>query len=220
MTLDVIRHIGATYREVGQREREGKPARVLVATRIYDAEIEDVWSALTEAERIARWFLPIAGELRVGGHFQLEGNAGGEILQCEPPRRFEITWTMHGPPSWVTVQLTSQGSTTRLELEHVAHVDDEFWDRFGPGAVGVGWELGILGLALYLDGVRQGHAQHILGDASERERWPTTEDGKAFVRGSSDGWVGASIAAGTAEAAATEAGERTFAFYTGEPLPG
>jgi hypothetical protein len=30
--------------------------------------------------------MPISGELRVGGSFQLEGNAGGEILTCEPPR--------------------------------------------------------------------------------------------------------------------------------------
>ena len=31
---------------------------------------------------------------------------------------------------------------TRLELEHIAHVDDERWAEFGPGAVGIGWDLG------------------------------------------------------------------------------
>ena len=54
--------------------------------RRYDAAIEDVWDAVTDPDRLKRWFLPISGDLRVGGTFQLEGNAGGEILSCEPPR--------------------------------------------------------------------------------------------------------------------------------------
>lgn len=214
MTIDVVRHIGATYREVGQQERDGKPARTLVATRIYDGAIHDVWSAITEPARLARWFLPLSGELRVGGHYQLEGNAGGEITACDPPQRLELTWGMHGGVSWVTVRLTAMGKeTTKLELEHAAHLDDDLWDQFGPGAAGVGWELTFLGLAMYLDG-------SIMTEASEREAWPTTPEGKAFVRGISDGWAQASITAGTAAANAKAAADRTTAFYTGEPAPG
>jgi uncharacterized protein YndB with AHSA1/START domain len=96
MTIDVIRLIGAVTREVSAREKDGAPARVLVATRTYNTSIEDLWDALTSAERIPRWFLPISGDLKLGGRFQLEGNAGGEILQCEPPRRLGVTWGMQG----------------------------------------------------------------------------------------------------------------------------
>lgn len=41
--------------------------------------------------------MPVSGELRVGGAFQLEGNAGGEILACEPPNLVRLTWG--GPAS-------------------------------------------------------------------------------------------------------------------------
>lgn len=214
MTIDVVRHIGATYREVGLRQQDGKPARVLMATRVYDGSIDDVWSALTDPERLARWFSPVSGELRMGGHYEIEGNASGEITACDPPNRFDLTWGMHGGVSWVTVKLTRIGAeTTKLELEHAAHLDDDLWDKFGPGAAGVGWELALLGIAMYLDG-------SVPPTAAEREAWPLTPAGKEAVRSMSDGWAQASIASGTAAAAATAAAARTTAFYTGEEAPG
>ena len=47
---------------------------------VLEAPVEEVWDALTDPDRIRRWMMPITGELKVGGSFQLEGNAGGEIL--------------------------------------------------------------------------------------------------------------------------------------------
>jgi uncharacterized protein YndB with AHSA1/START domain len=46
-------------------------------TQVYAAPVEDVWDACTNPARIPRWFLPVSGELRLGGRYQLEGNAGG-----------------------------------------------------------------------------------------------------------------------------------------------
>ena len=90
------------------------------------------------------------GDLRLGGHYQFEGNAG-EIVACEPPEQFKVTWGMHGQFSCLTITLAEQGSDrTLLRLEHVAHVPDDMWSEYGPGAVGVGWDGGLLGLALYL----------------------------------------------------------------------
>jgi uncharacterized protein YndB with AHSA1/START domain len=213
MKIDIAATLGAVSREVGSREHEGRPARVLVAARTYDTGIEDLWDALTNAERIPRWFLPVSGDLRLGGRYQLEGNAGGEITACEPPRHLAVTWEYGGQASWVTVRLAAEGADrTRLELEHVAHVDDKFWDQFGPGAVGVGWELALMGLGKHLE----------TGAALDRQAgmaWPTTPDGKVFVRGSSEGWGRASIAAGTDPAAAQASAARTTAFYTGESAP-
>ncbi len=97
--------------------------------------------------------LPITGELKVGGRFQLEGNASGEVLTCDPPRTFTTTWEAMGATSWVEVTITEAGEgRATFTLDHIMHADDhdEFWLQFGPGAVGVGWDSGLLGLAGYL----------------------------------------------------------------------
>jgi uncharacterized protein YndB with AHSA1/START domain len=210
MKIDIAATLGAVTREVSTREHEGRPARVVVAARTYDTSIDDLWDALTNAERIPRWFMPISGDLRLGGRYQLKGNAGGEIRTCEPPRHLAVTWEFGGQTSWVTVRLAEEAAeTTRLELEHMAHVDGKFWDEYGPGAVGVGWDLAILGLERHL-------ATRGAFDPQTAMDWPTSPEGKIFVRGSSDGWAEASIAAGTDASAAHAAGARTTAFYTGE----
>jgi len=209
--FDVLEHLGAVKRTVAHRERDGRLARVVTATREYETTIEDVWDALTNAERIPRWFLPISGDLRLGGHYQLEGNASGEITECVPPTLLGLTWGMMGEGSWVKVQLTQlEPERTRLHLEHTAYVPEEIWGQFGPGGVGVGWDLAILGLGEHL---RTGKP----ADRGEFEAWTVSDEGKAYVRGSSDDWAQASIADGTPEDAAREAAARTFAFYTGAP---
>ena len=207
--IDLSRHLGMVDRTVGLREHLGRPARVVTAHRTYTTAIDDLWDALTNAERIPRWFLPITGDLRLGGHYQLEGNAGGEITQCEPPRLLAITWVFGPEPSWVNVELTALASeSTRLQLEHVAHVPDEFWDQFGPGAVGVGWDLALKALAEHLAGAPP-------MDRAAAEQWPTTERGREYVAYCSREWCQASIAAGTEASAAKAAADRTTSFYTG-----
>jgi uncharacterized protein YndB with AHSA1/START domain len=210
MKIDIASHLGALTREVGVRERDGRPARVAIAMRTYNTEIEDVWDAITNPERIPRWFLPISGDLRLGGRYQLEGNAGGTITTCEPPKLLAVTWEFGGEVSWVTVQPAGDpDGGTRLELEHVAHVGDDRWDQFGPGAVGVGWELTFMGLGQHL-------ATGATVDRQQAAAWFGSDEGKLFMRLSSEGWCRASIASGTDEAEATAAAKRTTAAYTGE----
>src|SRR6187397_2271932 len=96
MKFDVIENIGAVQREVRDCERDGRPARAVVAERTYDTTVDDLWDAITDGDRIPRWFLPIEGDLRLGGRYQFKGNAGGDILECERPRRLRLTWGM-GP---------------------------------------------------------------------------------------------------------------------------
>ena len=213
MNIDPAETIGAVVRKVASREHLGKPARVVVAGRRYDTDIDDLWDALTNAERIPRWFLPISGELRLGGRYQFRGNAGGEITRCEPPRLLSVTWEYGAEVSWLNVTLAADGPGTRLELEHIAHVPDDRWDQFGPGAVGVGWDLGLMGLAKHL-------ASGAAVDPAAAFAWQTSEEGKAHMRACSEAWGRASIAAGTNEAAALAAARRTSAFYTGEPAGG
>lgn len=209
--IDVADVVGAVTREVRSVTREGRDARVVVATRSYATDIADTWDALTNPLRIPRWFMPIEGELRQGGHYQLKGNAGGTITTCEPPRNLALTWEYAGDVSWVAVSLTPIGAErTLLVLEHTAYVDEARWGEFGPGAVGVGWDLGLLGLSLHLEG--GGTAEDV---TREGQAWAASDEGKRCQRMLSDDWCRASIAAGTDPKLAREAADRTSAAYTG-----
>src|SRR5437764_3330149 len=155
--IDVKHQISEVRRAVGSKVLEAGQARVITISQAYEGSLDDVWDACTNPERILRWFLPVSGDLRLGGTYQLEGNAGGEIRACEPPQRLLITWIAGPPPgpddsSLVEVRLREEGGATRLELEHTAVVPAEFWDKYGPGAVGVGWDLALLSLAAHLEG--------------------------------------------------------------------
>ena len=211
MEFDIPRQIGAVTRKLETRLHEGRPARVVVASRTYDTTVDDLWDAVTNKERIPRWFLPISGDLRLGGRYQLQGNAGGTITRCEPPRVVGMTWEFGGEVTWLEVTLdpTPDGAA-RLQLEHVAHVPDARWDEFGPGAVGVGWDTALLGLATSL-------ASGTGVDPREAMAWLGSENGREFIRESSDDWCRASIDAGTDAAAARAAAARTTAAYTGVP---
>jgi uncharacterized protein YndB with AHSA1/START domain len=211
--IDIVRELEATQREVGTGRLAAGEGRVVRLRRTYDARIEEVWDALTTPERISRWFLPVSGEYRIGGRFQLEGNAGGEILACDRPSRLRGTWaygevTSPADISEVEVRLTAAGEeSTTVELEHTAIVPDEFWTEYGPGAVGVGWDGGMLGLALHLRG----------GSIDDPMAWQLSEEGREFSARSSEAWGAASVAAGTDPEAAQRSVASTTAFYAPPP---
>jgi uncharacterized protein YndB with AHSA1/START domain len=208
--IDVVHQINSVQRRVGSRMVDAGEARTVIVGRTYEAPIEDLWDACTNAERIPRWFLPISGELRVGGRYQLQGNAGGTIERCDPPRSFAATWEMGGQVTWIELRLSPEANGgTRFELEHIAHVDDELWAQFGPGAVGVGWDLALSG----------GLVRHLASgesvDPAEAAAWSASEEGRRFMTLSSQAWCDASIAAGTDADAARAAAARATAAYTG-----
>lgn len=201
-------HLGAVAREITTTTRDGQEMRLLRVTRSYDATPEEVWSALTDRERIPRWLLPIEGDLRVGGRFQLEGNAGGEILACTPPKALQITWEYGGQSSWVDAALEPLDDGTRLVLEHAAPVPPELWEQFGPGAVGLGWELTLMGLAEHL-------ADPTFTPPSPNEA--PNPDIVDYLTASSQGWAEADASAGTDPALARAAAERCLTAYTTTP---
>lgn len=211
MTFDLAAHLGAMTRTVQNLERDGKPAKAVIASRVYDTDAADLWDALSSRERLPRWFLPVSGDLQRGGRYQLEGNAGGMITECAPERKLAATWEFAGNVSWVTVTLEPEAGGTRLTLEHVAHVEETWEKQFGPGATGVGWDGGFLGLARHL-----ATGESVTADAAE---YHLTAEGKAFYATAAKAWAEADIRAGKPEADAKEAGERTRQFYTGESPP-
>ncbi|MFH5232634.1 SRPBCC family protein [Antrihabitans spumae] len=206
--IDVTHQISAVQRRVGARTLEAGEARVTAISQVYDATVDDVWDACTNVERIPRWFLPITGDLVQGGRYQLEGNASGTIQTCTPPTGFSATWEYGGDVSWIEVRLSPESSErTRFELEHIAHVGDDIWAQFGPSAVGIGWDLSLLGLAGHL---HPGAA--VL--PSESAEWLATAEGLRFMTLSNQDWYQANVAAGTPEDVAALAAERALAAYT------
>jgi len=210
---DVIDELQKVLRTVGPGKVPAGQAQMVTLRRTYRADIEDVWDAITNPERIARWFLPVTGDLRVGGTYQLEGNAGGEILACEPPSRLFVTYVFgEAPPGTSEVEVSLSRITddeTMLVLEHSAVVPPQMWDRYGPGAVGVGWDQTVLGLSRYLG-----------GDSSlsteDKETWSASDEGREFIAGSADAWRTAHEASGVPPTDAAAAATNTLSFY----LPG
>ena len=170
----------------------------------------DLWDAVTTAPRLERWFAPVHGDLSLGGSYQVEGNAGGVVQTCEPPSRFTATWVMGEPASLIDVRVEPvDPDRARLRLIHTGEIEAGFWQTYGPGALGVGWDLSLLGLAL--------HVATGAGRPPEVEAWGASEQARTFMTGSSERWVAAAVAGGLPAGAAREAGERTTAFYTGQP---
>src|SRR5262245_36824103 len=208
--IDPVATTGLVTREIRSGSRDGAPTKIAVARRTYPTHQADLWHALTDPERIPRWFLPISGDLTVGGRYQLEGNAGGVVERCDGPESFAVTWEYGGMVSWLEVTLTPADEGTTLELVHEAHVDPDLWKQFGPGAVGVGWDLALMGLGLHIES----------GAAVDRRagaEFPTTPDGVEFVRGAAAGWADAAVDNGDEHGPAHEAAARTVAFYTVPP---
>ena len=210
--IDIAREIDAVHRSTGQGRLGASDARTVTLRRTYAAPVAEVWDALTDPERIGRWFLPISGDYRLGGTYQFEGNAGGRIVACDAPNRLRVTWVFgpegEAPPSEVEVRLTAAGEdATVLELEHVAVVPDEMWDQFGPGAVGVGWEGGLLGLGLHLSG----------GSVGDPIAWQLSAEGREFATRGSEAWGDAGRAAGADDETATRWVANTSGFYAPEP---
>ena len=132
--FDIDPQISAVSRKVGTRERDGREAKVVTISQAYDTDIDDLWEACTTADRLGRWFAPVSGDLRLGGRYQIEGNAAGTVERCDPPKSFAATWEYGGEVSWIEVRLSAEPEGgTRFELEHAAHVDDERWAQFGHG---------------------------------------------------------------------------------------
>jgi uncharacterized protein YndB with AHSA1/START domain len=209
MSIDIAAHLGAVSRVVEDRVHGGQKNRVVIASRAYDTSIEDLWDALTNQERLPRWFAPVDGELTLGGRFQVKNNAGGTITACVPPKSFSATWEFGGGVSWINIALApTKDGGTHLTLEHICPPNPH-WDKFGPGAVGVGWELGLLGLGMHIrsQAVRDTFDEHAFG---------VSEEGKGFVTKTGEGWIAADIKGGEDAGEATKRGQRTIHFYRGE----
>ncbi|GAA4216255.1 SRPBCC domain-containing protein [Actinocatenispora rupis] len=174
-------------------------------SRRYDAPVDAVWAACTDPRRIAAWYLPVRGQLGEGGHFRLPGNARGRVLRCEAPTGFAVTWEYDAADGGrLDVALAGADTGTTLTLAYRATPPPGMWERYGPGAVGVGWDLTLLGLAL-----------HLAGDPPpDPAGWPATTEGRAYLTRVGEAWAEAYRGTGVDDETARAAAERTAAFYS------
>ena len=182
---DIVEQLEAIRREVASCDTDKGPGVAVRIRRTYRADVEDVWDAITSPERLPRWFAPVAGDLREGGSFQIEGNASGDILRCAAPRLLRMTYG--GPSSIVEVRLTAVDAGTDLEVEHTVPLSIA---GGGAGAlfVGPGWDQGFVLLARHLGG-------EVIADPAAEEN---SIEGQQLSLGSIEAWERAARDSGLA----------------------
>ena len=135
----------------------------------YDTDVDDLWSAITDPERLARWFGRVEGDLRLGGQFRLHTydagmDSAGLIKTCEPPRRLVVTnretdesyQAGTGLPPFdqvIDATLTPDGDQAILVIE-VRGMPLDAVQYFGTG-----WQIHAENLATYLAGREQGDTE-------------------------------------------------------------
>ena len=99
-------------------------AGVVTVQDRFDTDIDDLWSAITDPARIARWLGEVEGDLRVGGefraHFSLASGweGTGTVEVCEPPRRLLVRTVDHRSQEMIIeATLTADGDQTIFTWE-------------------------------------------------------------------------------------------------------
>jgi uncharacterized protein YndB with AHSA1/START domain len=135
----------------------------------YNTDIDDLWSAVTDPGRLARWYGQVAGDLRPGGQFRLyiESNdldGTGRVEACEPPRRLLVT-TRESDESWrkgrgvqpfdaaIEATLTADGDQTILVIEVRGMPLDKI------AFYGAGWQIHVEHLAAHIAGRERGDVE-------------------------------------------------------------
>ena len=140
----------------------------------YDTDIDDLWSALTDPPRLARWYGEVDGDLRRGGQFNVYLEAAGlhalgRVEVCDPPRRLQVvtretdeSWQRGGgvPPFDQTLEatLTADGGQTILVIETRGMPLDKV------AVYGAGWQIHAENLASYLAGRERGDTEERWGE--------------------------------------------------------
>jgi len=111
----------------------------LFVTRTFHAPIDDVWAAITEPERVARWLGtwsgdPATGTVLFAMTFEGQQPPGDEmeIRECEPPRRLAVTSQVGEQRWYLDVDLTEADGVTTLAFSQ-PDVDPEDALSVGPG---------------------------------------------------------------------------------------
>ena len=119
----------------------------------FDADADDLWSALTDPLRLARWIGQVEGDLRLGGEFRARFFASGWegtgwVEACEPRRRLLLVTKVPEQPDehFIEVTLAAEGDQTILVWEERGMPSDQV------AAYGAGVQIHVEDLAAHLAG--------------------------------------------------------------------
>ena len=119
----------------------------------YDTDIDDLWSAITDPSRLARWYGEVEGELRLGGELRVRVFASGwegtrRVQACDPPRRLMLVGKEQDEPDELVteVTLTPDGDQTILVMEERG-MPLEYLAGYGAGV-----QIHVEDLAAYVGG--------------------------------------------------------------------
>ncbi len=141
-----------------------KPARIVGSLRrledgkgavrmedLYDADMDDLWSAVTDPPRLARWIAEVDGDCQLGGRIHARFTSGwdgpGRIDVCQAPHRLVVTMAPGtSEETVIEATLVAEEDRTRLVVEERGIPIDELADH------GAGWQAHVEDLTAHLDG--------------------------------------------------------------------
>jgi uncharacterized protein YndB with AHSA1/START domain len=124
----------------------------------FNTGIDDLWSALTTPDRLARWIGEVEGDLRLGGEYRFRFFASGaegtgRVEACQPPHHLLLAHGLGQPDvNVIEATLTADGGQTILVVE----------ERGMPvnllAAYGAGVQVHVEDLAAHIAGRERGDA--------------------------------------------------------------
>ena len=140
----------ASSRLVGTLRSEAGKGVVRMEDR-YDTGVDDLWTALTDPARLARWIAAVEGDLHIGGEFRATFTSGwegtGRVDVCDAPHRLLVTMSPgQDDETVIEATLAADGDQTRVVVEERRLPLDEL------AAHGAGWQVHIEDLEAHLSG--------------------------------------------------------------------
>jgi uncharacterized protein YndB with AHSA1/START domain len=129
----------------------------------YATDIDDLWSALTEPGRLARWYGKVEGDLRVGGEFRVhvygawEGT--GRVDACEPPRQLLVTMRDDDPRPGQPEETVIEATLAADGDETILVVEDRGLPMHLLAAYGAGVQIHIENIAEHIAGREPGDTE-------------------------------------------------------------
>ena len=131
--------------------REENGMGVVRVEDVFATSIDDLWSAITEPDRLAHWIADVSGDLRAGGEFRATFTSGwtgtGVVDVCSAPAHLRVRTQQPGESATVIeAQLSAEGSGTRLVIEERGLPLKAYADH------GAGWQAHVEDLRAHIDG--------------------------------------------------------------------
>lgn len=94
--------------------------------RVYNHPVSKVWDALTDPEKMSKWFTDVEWDFRPGGNITFifqdpdRTKSYGSIVAIEPQKLLEFWWHNDDgqPEELMRLELTDMGGKTRLVMEY------------------------------------------------------------------------------------------------------